>query len=199
MRPGRLKSAVGDDRILDRVIIVPLDQTLSNFPAQAGAGEDDDDDSAGPSPDLGLRRLVRLVKRGGDLLCSRVGGLSGFEWRVMTEVCNAPGQSINDLGKKCDRSVAQVSRTVKHLAVLGFLDRRNVPGGPRIAVDLTPSGLDQMKVLSSAYEGMEQNLKVGISDMDFATFERVAAVMTRNALYSLSGENILPYRHKSAR
>ena len=178
---------------------MPTDQRLRRLPAQAVPAEDDDESLAGASPDLGLRRLVRLVKRGSDLLCARVGGLSGFEWRVMSEVCKAPGQSINDLGKTCDRSVAQVSRTVKHLSDRGLLERRPVPGGHRVAIDPTPSGLDQMKVLSSTCEGMEQTLKDGISETDFATFERVVSIMTQNALYSLSGENVLPYRHKPAR
>ncbi len=178
---------------------MPTDQRLRRLPAPADAAEVDDESPAGPSPDLGLRRLVRLVKRGGDLLCARVGGLSGFEWRVMSEVCKAPGQSINDLGKTCDRSVAQVSRTVKHLADRGLLDRRAVPGGHRVAIDPSATGLEQMKVLSSTCEGMEQTLRAGISDADFATFERVVSTMTQNALYSLSGENVLPYRHKPAR
>ncbi len=175
------------------------DQALRRFPAPAAAGEDEDECFPGVAPDLGLRRLVRLVRRGGDLLCSRLGGLSGFEWRVLTEVCKVPGQSINDLGARCDRSVAQVSRTVKHLADLGFVERRPVPGGHRIAIDPTASGLDQVSALSSTFDSMEQTLKVGISDADFATFERVVSVMTQNALYSMSGENVLPYRNKPTR
>ncbi len=178
---------------------MPVDQTLRRFPIPAAASEGDEDALPGVSPDLGLRRLVRLVKRGSDLLCSRLGGLSGFEWRVLTEVCKIPGQSINDLGARCDRSVAQVSRTVKHLADLGFVERRSIPGGHRIAIGPTASGLDQVSALSSTYDSMEQTLKVGISDADFATFERVVSVMTQNALYSISGENVLPYRHKPAR
>ena len=176
-----------------------VDQTLRRFPSPAPVSEDDEDSLPGVSPDLGLRRLVRLVKRGSDLICSRLGGLSGFEWRVLTEVCKVPGQSINDLGARCDRSVAQVSRTVKHLADLGYVERRPVPGGHRIAIDLTPSGLDQLSALSSTHDSMEQTLKVGISDTDFATFERVVSMMTQNALYSISGENVLPYRHKPVR
>jgi DNA-binding MarR family transcriptional regulator len=128
------------------------------------------------------------VKRGGDLVYASEGGLSGFEWRILTEACEVPGQSINDLGKESDRSVAQVSRTVKRLIELDLLERRPVPGGHRVAIHPTSVGREKSRRLSCASSGLQQTLKAGISDLELAVFERVVSIMTQNAAQSLNGE-----------
>ncbi len=177
--------------------IVPFDQDISSPSAYAVLVEAGEGPPPARSPSAGLQRLVRLVKRGGDLIYARTGGLSGFEWRILVEVCAAPGRSINDLGRESDRSVAQVSRTVKRLVALGLLQRVHVPGGQRVAIHPTPLGIEQARQLFAAHLDLDQTLTVGISADELAIFERVVSIMTRNASLSSSSDALLPDGYNS--
>ena len=167
---------------------MPYDQGTSGYSVDARPLEGFESRPLGRSPDLGLGRLVRLVKRGGDLIYSRGGGLSGFEWRVLAEVCDAPRRSINDLALESDRSVAQVSRTVKHLVELGLVEREAIPGGHRVAISPTALGLEMFDRLSCASLDRGEVLTAGITERDLAVFQRVVSIMTRNAEHSLCVE-----------
>lgn len=140
---------------------------------------------------FGLLRLVRIIKRGNDLVYTRVSGLSDFEWRVLTRACDTPGMSINELGVLLGRSVAQVSRSVKRLVGLGLLRRDNVGGGPGVAIRPTAKGEEAYAPLIAVALDAERELTEGLSEAEVKTLERIIAVMGENAERRLAREQQL--------
>jgi DNA-binding MarR family transcriptional regulator len=137
---------------------------------------------------IGLQQLVRHIRRGSDLVYSRVSGLSDFEWRVLARVCDMPGLSINELGVIMERGVPQVSRTVKRLVELGLLQRRKLGGGPGVAISPTVRGEAAYAPMVEAAVRSDQELTAGLSDLDLRTLERIIRVMSGNALARLARE-----------
>jgi DNA-binding MarR family transcriptional regulator len=137
---------------------------------------------------INLLQLGRCIKRGSDLVYARVSGLSDFEWRVLTQVCDMPGMSINEIGVATDRGVAQVSRTVKRLVGQGLVRRHSLGGGPGVAIYPTPLGERAYAPLVDVATNSERDLTQGLSDEELTTLHHVIAVMRRNALARLAKE-----------
>ena len=137
---------------------------------------------------IALQQLVQHIRRGSGLAYARVSGLSDFEWRILARVCDMPGLSINELGSVMDRSVAQVSRTVKRLAGLGLVERQAVRGGPGVAINPTPAGEEAYAPMVQLAEASERELVAGLTDEELRTLDRIIAVITENALVRLARE-----------
>ena len=140
---------------------------------------------------IALQQLVQHIRRGSSLAYARVSGLSDFEWRILARVCDMPGLSINELGSVMDRSVAQVSRTVKRLAGLGLVERKAVRGGPGVAINPTPAGEKAYAPLIELAVQSERELTQGLSDEELKALQRVFSVMRENALARLAREQAL--------
>ena len=140
---------------------------------------------------IGLLQLVHFIKRGSNLLYSRISGLSDFEWRVLARVCDMPGLSINELGVVMDRSVAHVSRTVTRLVALGLVRREEVGGGRRVAIDPTPAGEQAYAPLIEVAVQSDRELTGGLTDEELKTLHRAIALMGENARARLAREQAL--------
>ena len=137
-----------------------------------------------------LLKLVRFIRRGNDLIYTRTSGLSDFEWRVLTRVCDTPGMSINEIGELMDRSVAQVSRTVRRLVELGLVRRQNVGGGPGVAISPTTRGEEVYAPLIAVALSSERELTQGLTDAELQTLDRIIEVMTQNAMRRVAREQL---------
>jgi DNA-binding MarR family transcriptional regulator len=168
---------------------LPFDHNQSDDRTQTRTGWDPE---GGPLSrrlaHINLLQLGRCIKRGSDLVYARVSGLSGFEWRVLTQVCDMPGMSINEIGVATDRGVAQVSRTVKRLVGEGLVRRHSLGGGPGVAIYPTPLGEQAYAPLVEVAIDGERDLTQGLTDEEVATLHHVIAVMRRNALARLAKE-----------
>jgi DNA-binding MarR family transcriptional regulator len=171
---------------------VPFDQSDSatHSQAQLGRGE-----AGGPLSHrlsyIRIMHLVHFVKRGSNHLYSRISGLSDFEWRLLTRVCETPGLSITELSALMERGAAQVSRAAKRLVGQGLLRRENVGGGPRVRISATPKGQRVYAPLVKAAFQSERDLTAGLDDEDRKALDRIIAVMTHNALDRLAREQQL--------
>jgi DNA-binding MarR family transcriptional regulator len=84
--------------------------------------------------------LLDLLRRSGTLANRREFGLSGMEWRIMTQVGEHAPLSLNGLAGLLNLDRGQLSRAVKAMVQRGLLDRKRKPGGPAIVITLTDEG-----------------------------------------------------------
>jgi len=179
---------------------VPFDRSDRLAPAQAQLIKGEE---GGPLAHrlsyIRIMRLVRFVKRGSDLLYSRISGLSDFEWRLLARVCETPGMSITEISALMDRGAAQVSRAVKRLVGQGLLRRENVGGGPGVRISATTRGEGVYAPLVSAAFQSERDLIAGLADEDREALDRIIAVMMDNALARLAREQQLAGPGEGAR
>jgi len=84
--------------------------------------------------------LLDLLRRSGTMAHRREFGLSGMEWRIMTQVGDHAPLSLNELADLLILDRGQLSRAVKAMVARGLLDRRRRPGGPAIVITLSEEG-----------------------------------------------------------
>lgn len=146
-----------------------------------------------------LLQLARYIKHGASLLVARASGLSDFEWRVLARACEGPARSNNELAENMDRTVAQVSRTVKRLVNLGLLESRPAPGGHRVAISPTLQGRRKYSELSALSDWIDLELRADLSEADVRAFGRVVSIMTRNAQSVVDRERATPGKGRGIR
>ena len=138
-----------------------------------------------------IARMVMFTTRGSAIAYRRISGLSDFETRLLSLVCEVPPVSINELAEMLDRGVAQVSRTVKRLVAAGLLNRARCRGGPGVAISPTPQGRAVYAPLVAEAVETQRQLTAGLSAEDLANLDRYVAVITGNALARLAREQAL--------
>lgn len=137
---------------------------------------------------LRLMRLVDFIQRSASRAFPRVCGLSNFEWRMLTLVCEMPRLSINDMAALLQRGVGQVSRTVKKLVTAGLLHRANRTGGPGVLITPTPLGRTVYGPLEKLARQRNSAIIAGLSDAELGVLDHCIAVMTANSRAQLAHE-----------
>ena len=137
---------------------------------------------------LRLFRLVDFIHRSASRAFPRVSGLSDFEWRVATTVCEIPELSINELAALLHRGVAQVSRTVKKLVAVGLLHRANRTGGPGVLITPTSLGRTLHGPLAELARQRNAAIVAGLTPEELRVLDRCITIMTTNALAQLARE-----------
>jgi DNA-binding MarR family transcriptional regulator len=138
-----------------------------------------------------LVRLVHFMHRSASRAYPRVSGLSDFEWRAVSFVCETPRISINDLSARLHRDVAQVSRTVKKLVAAGILHRANRNGGPGVLISPTRLGRTVHDPLKRLARQRNAAIVAGLSAEELKVLDHCIAIMTANALAQLAHEQAL--------
>ncbi len=135
-----------------------------------------------------ITRLLDLLRRSGTLANRREFGLSGIEWRIMTQVGGHAPLSLNELAELVSLDRGQLSRAVKAMAERGLLNSRRRPGGPAIVITLTDEGQEvHARMVTLARERND----FLIADIPPEEIERAACVLaavTRNAQELLERE-----------
>jgi DNA-binding MarR family transcriptional regulator len=135
-----------------------------------------------------ITRLLDLLRRSGTLANRREFGLSGIEWRIMTQVGGHAPLSLNELAELVGLDRGQLSRAVKAMVERGLLNSRRRPGGPAIVITLTDEGLAMHGRMVTLARERNDYL---IADIPVEEIERAACVLaavTRNAQQLLERE-----------
>ena len=132
--------------------------------------------------------LLDLLRRSGALANRRAFGLTGIEWRIMSQVGEHAPLSLNDLAELLSLDAGQLSRAVKALVVRGLLERRRRPSSPAITITLTDEGRElHMRMMGLARE-RNAFLVSGIAAEEVETATRVLDAVLRNAQMLLEQE-----------
>jgi DNA-binding MarR family transcriptional regulator len=135
-----------------------------------------------------LARLVHFMNCSASRAYPRVSGLSDFEWRAVSFVCETPRVSINDLAARLHRDVGQVSRTVKKLVAAGVLHRANRTGGPGVLISPTRLGRKVHGPLKRLARQRNASIVAGLGAEELQVLDRCIAIMTANAIAQLAHE-----------
>ena len=142
---------------------------------------------------LRVVRLVELMHRSASRAFPQQSGLSDFEWRVLTMVCDIPDLSINELAALLHRGVAQVSRSVKKLVAAGVLHRATRTGGPGVLITPTRLGHTLYGPLEELARRRNTAILAGLTEEELRVLDRCITIMTANALAQLTrGEQLPP-------
>lgn len=135
--------------------------------------------------------LLDLLRRSGILAHRRAFGLSGIEWRIMSQVGDHAPLSLNDLADLLNLDRGQVSRAVKAMVERGLLDSRRRPGGPAIVITLSEEGAGvHARMVALAIE-RNQFLVGDIPDEEIDRVSQVLDHVTRQAQILLDEERAL--------
>lgn len=140
---------------------------------------------------VAVKRLVDFLNRASTLRYTRASGLSDFECRVLSWVCEYPDLSLGELAAHVNRGVAQTSRTVKRLVGMGLLRSRGRGGGPGVIISPSPLGRTVYTPLIAMAIEADRQLVEGLTEDELAGFWRGVELLTQNALTILGHEQQL--------